>query len=108
MTVSEITTNVLKDWLGVSDGDETALNACLTAAKSRAVGYTGLTLAELDEHEDGYTGLTLAELDEHEDITIAVIGMVNDFYTNNRPDTAQIAINPMSRNILNMYSKNLL
>ena len=93
MTVSEITTNVLKDWLGVSDGDETALNACLTAAKSRAVGYTGLTLAELDEHED---------------ITIAVIGMVNDFYTNNRPDTAQIAINPMSRNILNMYSKNLL
>ena len=93
MTVSEITINVLKDWLGVSDGDETALNACLTAAKSRAVGYTGLTLAELDEHED---------------ITIAVIGMVNDFYTNNRPDTAQIAINPMSRNILNMYSKNLL
>ena len=52
MTVSEITINVLKDWLGVSDGDETALNACLTAAKSRAVGYTGLTLAELDEHED--------------------------------------------------------
>ena len=93
MTVSEITTNVLKDWLGVSDGDETALNACLSAAKSRAVGYTGLTLAELDEHED---------------ITIAVIGMVNDFYTNNRPDIAQIAINPMSKNILNMYSKNLL
>ncbi len=93
MTVSEITINVLKDWLGVSDGDETALNACLTAAKSRAVGYTGLTLAELDEHED---------------ITIAVIGMVNDFYTNNRPDIAQIAINPMSKNILNMYSKNLL
>ena len=93
MTVSEITINVLKDWLGVSDGDETALNVCLSAAKSRAVGYTGLTLAELDEHED---------------ITIAVIGMVNDFYTNNRPDIAQIAINPMSKNILNMYSKNLL
>ena len=93
MTVSEITVNTLKDWLGISDGDETALNACLAAAKSRAVGYTGLTLAELDEHED---------------ITIAVIGMVNDFYINNRPDTAQIAINPMSRNILNMYSKNLL
>ena len=93
MTVSEITINVLKDWLGVSDGDETALNACLTAAKSRAVGYTGLTLAELDEHED---------------IAIAVLGIVNDFYTNNRPDTAQISINKMSKSILDMYSKNLL
>ena len=93
MTVSEITLDTLKDWLGVSDGDETALNACLVAAQSRATSYTGLTLAELDEHED---------------ITIAILGLVSDFYTNNRPDTAQIAINPMSRNILNMYSKNLL
>ena len=93
MTVSEITVNTLKDWLGISDGDENTLTVCLSAVKSRAMSYTGLTLAELDLHED---------------ITIAVIGMVNDFYTNNRPDTAQIAINPMSRNILNMYSKNLL
>ena len=93
MTVSEITINVLKDWLGISDGDETALNACLAAAKSRATGYMGLTLAELDQHED---------------ITIAILGIVSDFYMNNRPDTAQIAINPMSKNILNMYSKNLL
>ncbi len=93
MTVSEITINVVKDWLGVSDGDETALNACMTAAKSRAMGYTGLTLAELDEHED---------------ITIAVLGLCNDFYTNNRPDTAQISMNKMSKSLLDMHSKNLL
>ena len=93
MTVSEITINVLKDWLGISDGDETALNACLAAAKSRAVGYTGLTLAQLDEHED---------------ITIAVLGIVSDFYTNNRPDTAEISMNKMSKSLLDMHSKNLL
>lgn len=93
MTVSEITLDTLKDWLGISDGDENTLTACLTAAKSRAVSYTGLTLDELDEHED---------------ITIAVIGIVNDFYINNRPDTAQIALNRMSKAILNMYSINLL
>ncbi len=93
MTVSEITVNTLKDWLGISDGDETALTACLAAAKSRAVGYTGLTLAQLDEHED---------------ITIAVLGLVSDFYTNNRPDTAQIFMNKMSQSLLDMHSKNLL
>ena len=93
MTVSQITVQTIKDWLGISDGDETALNACLAAAKSRATGYMGLTLAELDQHED---------------IAIAVLGIVNDFYTNNRPDTAQISINKMSKSILDMYSKNLL
>lgn len=93
MTVSQITVQTIKDWLGISDGDETAVSACLNAAKSRVCGYTGLTLSELDEHED---------------IAIAVLGIVNDFYTNNRPDTAQISINKMSKSILDMYSKNLL
>lgn len=93
MTVSQITVQTIKDWLGISDGDETAVSACLNAAKNRVCGYTGLTLSELDEHED---------------IAIAVLGIVNDFYTNNRPDTAQISINKMSKSILDMYSKNLL
>lgn len=93
MTVSEITIDFVKDWLGISDGDETALNACLTAAKSHAMKYSGLTAAELDQHDD---------------ITFAVLGIVNDLYTNNRPDTAQAAMNTMSAKILNMYSKNLL
>ena len=93
MTVSEITIDFVKDWLGISDGDETALNACLTAAKKQAMSYSGLTAAELDEHED---------------ITFAVLGILNDLYTSNRPDTAQTAMNTMSQKILNMYSQNLL
>ena len=51
---------------------------------------------------------TLAELDEHEDITVAVLGIVSDFYTNNRPDTAEISMNKMSKSLLDMHSKNLL
>ena len=92
MKVSEIPLPFLQDWLGLPEDDD-SLYQCLLAAISRASSYTGLTLAELDEHED---------------ITMAVMGMVNDFYTNNRPDMAVMAINPMSKNILNMYSKNLL
>lgn len=95
MTVSMINVDVIQEWLGISDDEVTAIQAqaCLTAAISRVCGYTGLTLSELDEHED---------------IAIAVLGIVNDFYTNNRPDTAQISINKMSKSILDMYSKNLL
>lgn len=99
MTVSGIITNpenaikVFEDWSGIPEDDRNTLFTCLNAAKNYVMSYTGLTLEELDKHED---------------ITIAFIGVVNDFYTNNRPDTAQIAINPMSRNILNMHSKNLL
>ena len=93
MTVSMIDVDDIQEWLGISDGEVTAIQACLTAAISRVCGYTGLTLSELDKHED---------------IAIAVLGIVNDFYTNNRPDTAQISINKMSKSILDMYSKNLL
>lgn len=93
MTVSMINVDVIQEWLGISDDEVIAIQACLTAAISRVCGYTGLTLSELDEHED---------------IAIAVLGIVNDFYTNNRPDTAQISINKMSKSILDMYSKNLL
>lgn len=80
-------------WSGIPEEDRYTLFNCINAAKNYVMSYTGLTLEELDKHED---------------ITIAFIGVVNDFYTNNRPDTAQIAVNPMSKNILNMHSKNLL
>lgn len=93
MIVSEITLDVVKDWIGVSDGDEINLAACLAAAKSHACSYTGLTIAQLDQYEE---------------LAIAVLGLCNDFYTNNRPSAAEISVNKMSASLLAMHSKNLL
>lgn len=93
MKISEITVATLKEWLGISDGEDDILSAVLAAAKQKAVSFTGLTLDELEKYED---------------VSIAIIGICNDFYINNRPDTAQIGMNPMSEMILQMYSENFL
>ena len=91
---------IVGEWLGyvsgddeLNEGDCRELTAALAAAKAKARSFTGLT----DE-----------QLDEHEDITIAVLGLCNDFLVNNRPESAEEGINRMSRDILAMHSVNLL
>jgi len=100
MIVSELTAQFVGEWLGyavqggeLSEGDSRDLTAALAAAKARAKGYTGLTDDQLDEHED---------------ITIAVLGLCNDFLTGNRPEAAESGMNRMSAAILAMHSVNLL
>ena len=93
MKVSEITTDTLKEWLGISDGEEETLAVILLSAVSAAQGFTGLTLEELDEYEE---------------ITIAVLGICNDYYNGNRPQASNTNMNKMSESILAMHSKNHL
>ena len=100
MKVSELTVNVVGEWLGyiVSGGtltpaEATELSLALSAAKSQAVGYTGLTEEELDAFED---------------ITIAVLGLCNDALTGNRPEGAERAMNRMSEGILALHCRNFL
>lgn len=93
MKVSEITVDTLKEWLGVSDGEDSALSIVLSSAVKTAVSYSGLTETELDDHED---------------ITIAVLGICNDFYNANRPEWDKNGINHMSESLLKMHAKNYL
>lgn len=100
MTVSELTPAYIASWLGyASEGEEVdadtirEISLALSGAKAKATGYTGLTLDELDEYED---------------ITIAVLGLCNDFLVNNRPESADRVMNRMSEDILAMHCKNFL
>ena len=100
MKVSELTAAYVGSWLGyiaagatLSVSEEAEITAALVAAKAQAMGFTGMT----DE-----------ELDDHEDITIAVLGLCNDYLVNNRPEGATVAMNKMSEAILSMHSINLL
>lgn len=100
MKVSELTVQTVGEWLGymvsggtLSQAEETELSMALTAAKSQAVGYTGLTEEELDDHED---------------ITIAVLGLCNDALTGNRPEGAERSMNRMSEGILALHCRNFL
>lgn len=100
MKVSELTAEFAASWLGyaaegetLADSDRQEITLALFAAVNHAVNYTGHTVEELDAYED---------------VTIAVLGLCNDFLVSNRPETAEFRINRMSEGILAMHSKNLL
>ena len=100
MNVSALTPEFIGSWLGyVCEGESLGVSerqeilTALAAAKAKACGYTGMTESELDGHED---------------ITLAILGLCNDFLTNNRPEAADRAMNRMSEEILAMHCKNLL
>ena len=60
------------------------------------------------EYTKSYTGLSDAELEEHEDITIAVLVLISDMYDNRQMYVDRNNTNRVVDTILGMYSKNLL
>lgn len=100
MKVSDLTPAYVGGWLGyVAEGEQLTVGqtaeliAALAAAKAYAVGFTGLEEAELDGYED---------------LTIAVIGLCNDYLVSNRPEAAAFSVNRMSEGLLSMHCRNFL
>ena len=93
MKVSEITLDTVRGYAGISaDEDTDLLTALLSAAKATACTYTGLTEAQLDDHED---------------ITIAVLSIVHDRYLF-RYSQNQPKLTPTAAFVLGQYAKNLI
>lgn len=99
MRVSELTVNEIADYLRIMPEDldtleKKTLDGFLEAAKNYVIGYTGLTMEEIDTHPD---------------IIPVVCCLVGDFYTN-RDMTLAIkgTANKTVDSILSMYSVNLL
>ncbi|MEG0960686.1 MAG: head-tail connector protein [Erysipelotrichaceae bacterium] len=54
------------------------------------------------------TGLSILQLDEHEDLTIVVLVIVSDLWNNRELTINKTSENKLIENMLYMYSKNLL
>ncbi len=55
MTISEIKTQHVADFLRLDEDNKTVLRPIMDAATKYITDYTGLTVDELDDHEDLYT-----------------------------------------------------
>ena len=94
MLVSELTVNNLKNYLRVDTNiDDTLLAVILPAAKRFCAQYTGLTLEDLDDHED---------------MPLAVLAVAADMYEVRQVTLNGTQINPTTAQILGTYSTNLL
>ena len=98
MKVSELTLDVLKEYLRLDEVEE-AEQGLLETIKVAAVQYAS-----------SYTGLLREELDKYEDITIAVMALISDMYDNRVVSTPgkYSSTNRIVESILAMHSVNLL
>ncbi len=94
--ISEITLNDLVDYLHISELDSSQTQL-LTTIQAAAVNYIV-----------GFTGLTLEQLDNYPDLTIALYALVQDMYDNRAIYVDKANINDTVSTILNMYRTNLL
>lgn len=94
MKISDISLETVKDYLKVeNDIEDGLIDNILTASKNYVKNYTGLTDAEIDTKED---------------ITLVVLVLVNEMYSNREYTVDKNILNPVVTSILNMHSVNLL
>lgn len=98
MKISEVTAQDLLEYLRIDYPVEVEIKEIEKA------------LTEKKAYICSYTGLTMEELDEHEDITHALFLLVSDwydnrnFYSENKASNENVAV----KDILRMHSVNLL
>lgn len=98
MKISEIDTNYLCNYLKLEEVEEEQRKD-LEVMKVAALEFV-----------QNYTGLTLEEMEQHEDITIAAICIIADMFDNRNYylDYKNTKTNQTVNCILNMYARNLL
>jgi len=98
LKVSQITNKELADYLRLtyeylSESEKQELDVMLNVSKKFITSYTGLTIEEVDEHED---------------FVIVVYVLVEDMYDNRSIHVDKSNVNRVVETILGMHSINLL
>ena len=83
---------VIRDYLRLED-DESSLEFICAAARSFIRAYTGLTEAQMDEHDD---------------LAVATLVLCADMYDNRQMAVQNDRVNPVIERILSAHSVNLL
>lgn len=94
MRVSELTTDIIKQYLRLDGNDDDILiNMLLNASIKYCTSYMGCTVAELDNYED---------------VTIVVLGLISDSYEVRQFTTSTITTNPILQGVLDLHCGNFL
>lgn len=94
MKISEVTVEIVKNYLRVDDDrDDLLINAILSASIKKAEAITGLTVEQLEEYED---------------IPLAVLALCADMYDVRQATLTGTQLNPTVYDILRSHCVNLL
>ena len=94
MVLSQATVNDVLKYLRLDEEEETGnIQLIMDAAKAFIFSYTGISSLEADEHED---------------ITIAFMVLCGEMFDNRLYTVESDKLNPITKGILDLYSRNLL
>lgn len=94
MKTSELTLDVIKQYLRIDgNDDDVLLNAFLSASIQYCTSYMGCTLEDLEKYDD---------------VTIVILALVADSYEVRQFTTSTVTTNPIMRGVLDLHCGNFL
>lgn len=94
MKVSELTLDIIKQYLRIDGNDD---NILLEMLRTSSIQYC-----------TSYMGCTLEDLDKYHDVTIVVLSLISDSYEVRQFTTSTITLNPVMQGILDLHCSNFI
>lgn len=96
MKISEVTTDIVKEYINALEEKDTVINMLISASKQYILRYTGIKEEKLNEHED---------------LTMVLLILCSDFYDKRQfmlDSNSGVPVNAIVESILNMHAFNLV
>ena len=94
MKVSELTLDIIKQYLRIDGNDDDVLLEML--------------LASSIQYCISYMGCTKEDLEKYDDVTIVVLALISDSYEVRQFTTSTITLNPIMQGVLDLHCSNFL
>ena len=94
MKVSELTLDIIKQYLRIDGNDDDIL---LQMSLASAISYC-----------TGYMGCSQSDLDKYADVTIVVLSLIADAYEVRQFTTSTITLNPVMQGVLDLHCSNFI
>ena len=94
MQVSELTLDIIKQYLRIDGNDDDILLHILLVS---AISYC-----------TGYMGCGKSDLDKYPDVTIVVLSLIADSYEVRQFTTSTVTLNPVMQGVLDLHCSNFI
>lgn len=94
MKVSELTLDIIKQYLRVDGNDDDIL--------------LNMLLASSIQYCTSYMGCTTEDLEKYDDVTIVVLTLIADSYEVRQFTTSTITLNPIMQGVLDLHCSNFI
>lgn len=94
MKVSELTLDIIKQYLRIDGNNDDILLEMLRAS---SIQYC-----------TSYMGCTIEDLDKYNDVTIVVLSLISDSYEVRQFTTSTITLNPIMQGVLDLHCSNFI